>query len=160
MIRRFLFAAALALAMTNLVPIPAQAADLRFTSPSGNIDCVMGRESNEVFVDCLVENAKWPNAKPQPKDCDLDWDPYDIVLNVKGRGAAAKPSLYVGGCRGDIGALCVPGPDSDCDVLPFGEKRTVDSITCESTKAGMRCVTNRGRKLGFLISRNSWTRIS
>jgi hypothetical protein len=139
--------------------IRAQAdASLQFTSPSRNIDCYMRADSaNEMYVDCTAQNAKWPNEKPQPSDCDLDWDPNEIILNVKGRGNAVKPSLYVGGCRGDIGPICAP---DECQVLNFGEKVSLRAITCESLKDGIKCVSNRGKKLGFRIGRNSWTRIS
>ncbi len=113
-----------------------------------------------MYADCTVQNASWANEKPKPKDCDLDWDPHEISLTVKGRGTTAKPSLYVGGCRGDIGPICAPDESYDCQVLEFGEKITVRSITCESLENGIKCVTNKGRKLGFLLGRNSWTRIS
>jgi hypothetical protein len=136
---------------------------LRFTSPSGNIDCVMDSGSTgEVYVDCTAQNAKWQNEKPQPKDCDLDWDPHEITLSATSKGNVVKSSLYVGGCRGDIGPLCF-NDDADrgsCEVLKFGEKRTLKSITCESKSTGILCATNRGKRLGFLLGRNSWTRIS
>jgi hypothetical protein len=136
---------------------------LHFTSPSGNIDCVMDSGStSQIFVDCTAQNAKWPNEKSQPKDCDLDWDPHEITLAVVAKGITLKPSLYVGGCRGDIGPLCFD-EDTDrgtCAVLKFGEKRTLKSITCESKSTGILCSTNRGKRLGFLLGRNGWTRIS
>jgi hypothetical protein len=147
----------------GFTPAAAQDQTLRFTSPSGNIDCVMGSEStSEIFVDCTAQNAKWANEKPQPKDCDLDWDPHEITLAVVSKGTTLKPSLFVGGCRGDIGPLCFD-EDTDrgaCEVLKFGEKRTLKSITCESKSTGILCATNRGKRLGFLLGRNGWTRIS
>jgi hypothetical protein len=148
---------------TAFTPATAQDQTVRFTSPSGNIDCVMGSGStNEIYVDCTAQNAKWPNEKPQPKDCDLDWDPHEITLAVVSKGASLKPSLYVGGCRGDIGPLCYDeDPDrGSCAVLQFSEKRSLKSVTCESKTSGIQCVTNRGKRLGFLLGRNGWTRIS
>jgi hypothetical protein len=143
----------------------AQTNDVQFTSPSGNIDCyVSASEAAETSVNCIVQNANWKNAKPRPSDCELDWSPYEISLVVKGRGNAVKPNLYVGGCRGDIGPACFDGPgktvDRSCAVLAFGKKRTFGPITCESMTNGIRCVTSRGKKLGFLIGRNSWTLVS
>jgi hypothetical protein len=164
MTRRILIALAVALLGFPLGVPRANAAEttLRFTSPSGNIDCVLDSEANEVFADCTAQKAKWSNEKPQPKDCDLDWDPHEITLNVTSKGGTTKPSLYVGACRGDIGPLCYDeDPDrSSCDVLKFGQKRTLGAIACESKSAGIQCVTNRGKRLGFLLGRNSWTRIS
>lgn len=70
-----------------------------FTSPSGNIHCLVMLDEKGTSADCTVLKPVRAKLKSKPADCDLDWDPTEIVLRVKG----TKTSVEEGGCRGDIG---------------------------------------------------------
>lgn len=122
-----------------------------FTSPSGNIHCLVMLDEKGTSADCTVLKPVRAKLKSKPADCDLDWDPTEIVLRVKG----TKTSVEEGGCRGDIGPYC-PG---DCQQLAFGASVNVGKIRCTSLPEGMRCQAATGKRKGFLIAARSWKRI-
>ena len=133
-------------------PAKAQQIDIQnFTSPSGNIHCLIVRDENESSADCSVQTAVWTKLAPKPADCDLDWDPTEIVLIVE----RAKTTVIEGGCRGDIGPYCPPG----CRKLAYGSSVTVGKVRCTSQQAGIRCQATTGKKKGFLIGARSWQRL-
>jgi hypothetical protein len=156
---RRIFSLALALAVSlGLVgsvtyPANAQLTEIiRFTSPTGNIDCEMYGIDGSPSAGCLVENATWKVSPKKPADCDLDWSPTEVYLSVEG-----KPAVSVGSCRGDIGPLCSPAgnPDS-CVVLPYGKSKSLGIITCTSAKTGITCVTTKGAKRGFTVNKSGY----
>ena len=150
---KFLLAAAIvANAFVGVAPHAGAAEYVQFTSVSKNIDCLLGTEEDgEVFVNCLVENATWKNEKPRPSDCDLDWDPNELTLIAPAK-STDRARVTIGGCRGDIGALCGP----ECKVLKYGKSISAGRITCTSAATGITCVTTKGKKLGFLISKSAY----
>lgn len=125
---------------------------IQFTSVSKNIDCLVGSESDgAVFANCLVQNATWKNEKPRPADCELDWDPNELTLTAPS-STSQRARVSIGGCRGDIGALCGP----ECKVLQYGKSISRGRITCTSSTTGITCATTKGKKLGFLISKSTY----
>lgn len=131
----------------------AQAADINFTTPSKNIDCLLYEFDNEVVADCLVEQATWKTAPKQPADCQLDWIPSEAYVSSKMVGTKVTNTVGVGGCRGDIGPLCVA---DGCTVLAYGKTAKRGRITCTSAVTGVTCVTTSGPKKGFTVSRGSY----
>ncbi len=129
------------------------AADLKFTTPSKNIDCLLYELDNEVVADCLVEQATWKNPPKRPSDCELDWVASEAYLSSKMVGTKVTNSAGVGGCRGDIGPLCVA---DGCTVLAYGKTAKLGRITCTSAAAGVSCVTTSGPKKGFTVSRGAY----
>jgi hypothetical protein len=133
-------------------PAKAQQIDIQnFTSPSGNIHCLIVRDENESSADFSVQTAAWKKLAPKPADCDLDWDPSEIVLIVE----RAKTTVIEGGCRGDIGPYCPPG----CRKLAYGSSVMVGKVRCTSQQDGIRCQATTGKKKGFLIGARSWKRL-
>ena len=129
-----------ALAGALLIPAAAAGQDVHFTTPSGNIDCI----GEGASVDCIVERASWRGA-PRPAGCDVDWIPTEIVL--------ANGRVRLGGCRGDIGPLCV-GSGSSCTVLGYGRSLAVrrGGIRCTSRRSGLTCRARNGRGAGFRVA--------
>lgn len=118
-------------------PLPAaQAQDdlVGFTSPSGNIGCVMDSRQ----VRCDIAERDWA-PPPPPQDCPLD---YGQGISLDAGGAAG----WV--CAGDT-ALAAGPP------LPFGESAAAGDLRCDSAPSGMTCrdVTT-GR--GFSIAREGF----
>jgi hypothetical protein len=141
-----------ALGMTTVGAAGAQKVTIEnFTSPSGNIHCLVMLDETDTSADCTVLKPARAKLKTKPADCELDWDPTEILLIVKG----TKTSVEEGGCRGDIGPYC-PG---DCKRLAFGSSVNVGKIRCTSLPEGIQCQTTTGKRKGFLIAARSWKRI-
>jgi hypothetical protein len=121
-----------------------------FTSPSGNIHCLMVFDENGTSADCSVLKPSWARLASKPKDCDLDWDPAEIILSVEG----SQATIQEGGCRGDIGPYC-PG---DCRKLAYGSSVKLGKIACTSLQQGIRCQATIGKRKGFLVAARSWKR--
>jgi hypothetical protein len=140
------------LVVSSVQPVGAQGVTIRnFTSPSGNIHCLLVVDENGSSADCSVLKASWPKLKSKPADCDLDWDPSEIMLNVEGSLATVEE----GGCRGDIGPYCPPG----CPPLQYGSAATVGKIRCTSLQEGIKCQATTGKRKGFLIAARSWKKV-
>src|SRR6188768_1241865 len=91
--------------------VPATGSLGAFTSPSGNIGCILDQES----VRCDIRERTWDPGKV-PKDCELD---YGQGIEMR---AGDFPHFV---CAGDttLGA----GPP-----LPYGEVTTKGLLSCES----------------------------
>jgi hypothetical protein len=122
------FAGAIALA---LLLAPEASALSQFSSPSGNIGCVMVRSGAR----CDVREHDW-TAPPKPAWCELDWG-SGASVGRHGRGSVV--------CAGDT-AL------GGTRILAYGERERVGRFRCFSRRSGMRCVNHRNGH-GFLISR-------
>lgn len=118
-----------------------------FTSPSGNIDCLLSNDDTYGRgVACVVEqNDWWPLPPERPSSCDLDWVGTELYLTQKGK-------VFVGACRGDVGPVCT----GNCVTLPFGESVRVGKIRCSSAKSGITCQTTNGARHGFRVSRSAY----
>ncbi len=107
-----------------------------FTSPSGNIGCVIDRKS----VRCDVQNRDWdPPSRPASCNKNVDFG-QGITLS-----AGAAPEFV---CAGDttLGA----GP-----ALPYGESIAAGLLRCDSEETGMSCRDlETGR--GFTISTQAY----
>ncbi len=118
-----------------------------FTSPSGAIDCRLDAAGGGTAT-CYVQKARWHAYKPKPRSCPLAWFPTEISLTGR--------TTHVGGCRGDIGPMCLPG--SPCTVLRYGRSITLKGIRCTSTTTGMTCRRTTGAKRqGFKVAREGVT---
>jgi hypothetical protein len=105
-----------------------------FTSPSGNIGCVIDRSS----VRCDIRDRDWQPPKA-PADCDLDYG-QGIALD-----AGAAPDFV---CAGDTTL------DSG-DALPYGQSIQGGLLLCESEESGVTCRDiETGR--GFTISKQQY----
>ena len=108
-----------------------------FSSPSGNIGCLIDRES----VRCDIAERDWqPPAKPA--DCKLD---YGQGLTLAAGGGAE----FV--CAGDtaLNATTSGAP------LPYGESISAGLLRCESAESGISCrEIESGR--GFSLSREAY----
>lgn len=103
-----------------------------FTSPSGNIGCIIDRKS----VRCDVQKRQWdPPSRPASCNDNVDYG-QGITLS-----AGAAPEFV---CAGDT--TLGSGP-----VLPYGESIAAGLIRCDSKETGMSCRDmETGR--GFTIS--------
>ncbi|MBO0677394.1 hypothetical protein JRC04_07955 [Mycolicibacterium sp. S2-37] len=98
--------------------VQAQDDLIGFTSPSGNIGCIMDASQ----VRCDIAQREWA-PPPPPPDCPLDYG-QGIVLDAGG------PAQWV--CAGDT--ALAGGPP-----LPFGESAGMGDLRCDSTPTGMTC---------------------
>ncbi|MGE2692646.1 DUF6636 domain-containing protein [Mycolicibacterium pulveris] len=119
------------------VPTPsASAADdlFGFTSPSGNIGCMM--DSSQVR--CDIRERDWA-PPPPPPDCPYNYG-QGLILD-----AGAAPRFV---CAGDT-ALAGGGP------LAYGQSTSAGVLRCDSAMSGITCRdTKTGR--GFAISREGY----
>ena len=107
-----------------------------FTSPSGNIGCILGDDS----VRCDIAERDWA-PPPRPADCP------DVVNFGQGITLPATgPAQFV--CAGDT--ALGGGP-----VLPFAQFQAGGGMSCNSEPSGMRCSNSDGH--GFTISRQAYT---
>lgn len=144
MIRTLIFTGVVTLAAA------ASAGAVSFTSPSGNIDCMLWADGRSPAADCLVQKASWPRARPKPSNCPLAWFPTEVTLE-RGR-------VGVGVCRGDIGPMCQPAGGARCRVLRYGASVTVRGLRCTSTRAGVTCRLRNGAGRGFRVAREGYSR--
>ncbi len=116
-------------------PPEAHADDLiGFTSPSGNIGCIM--DSSQVR--CDIRERDWA-PPPPPPDCPYDYG-QGLTLD-----AGASPGFV---CAGDT-ALAGGGP------LGYGQSHSAGVLRCDSAMSGIACrdvETDRG----FSISREGY----
>lgn len=110
-------------AMVAAIALPAGTANadiVGFTSPSGNIGCMIDSSS----VRCDIRYRTW-SPPPKPADCEWMMDyGQGIVLTV------GQPARFV--CAGDT--ALAGGPP-----LAYGDKITKGSLECESKTSGMSC---------------------
>jgi hypothetical protein len=114
----------------------ARADIVGFTSPSGNIGCMMDAAS----VRCDIRDRGW---SPPPKPADCEW-----MMNY-GQGivlTAGQQARFV--CAGDT--ALGGGPP-----LAYGDKITRGSLGCESKTSGMNCWDSSSGG-GFAISRDGY----
>ena len=114
-------------------PEPAPQELTTFSTPSGNIGCVMNPE----YVRCDIRRRDW-KPPPRPSDCELDFG-SGIEL------ADEKRAHLV--CAGDttLGAA---------DVLEYGASSRVGPYECVSAAAGITCQADSGH--GFFLSREAY----
>jgi hypothetical protein len=105
-----------------------------FTSPSGNIGCVI----DPVSVRCDIQNRDWDPPKA-PSSCELDFG-QGISLE-----AGAAPEFV---CAGDT--TLQSGPE-----LPYGQTIGAGLLRCESEESGITCRDiETGR--GFTLSKQRY----
>ena len=104
-----------------------------FSTPSGNIGCVMDPE----YVRCDIRERSW-EAPPAPSDCELDFG-QGIELADETRSHLV--------CAGDttLGAQ---------ETLEYGETSRVGPYRCTSAAAGMNCQAQSGH--GFFLSKETY----
>ena len=126
-----------AVSATGLLAPPAALADIvGFTSPSGNIGCML----DDDFVRCDIAERNWA-PPPRPADCP-DVTGYGQGIELQSTGS---PRFV---CAGDT--ALGGGP-----ALPYGQSRSRGDISCSSEPSGMRCVNTDGR--GFTLSREDYS---
>jgi hypothetical protein len=121
---------------TTSTTLPKPTLSLKnFTSPSGNIGCVVDTTSAR----CDVRDHVY-TAGLRPSNCDLDWGD-SLQVNDKG--------LVGWVCHGDTVF------DPAAQALPYGKSSQKGSIVCASADTGMTC-TQGPSGHGFLISRERY----
>ncbi|MCV7150221.1 DUF6636 domain-containing protein [Mycolicibacterium pyrenivorans] len=126
-----------ALAGCALLGAPGAAADIvGFTSPSGNIGCML----SEDLLRCDIAERDW-SPPPRPADCP-DFTGYGQGIMLRPTGSAS----FV--CAGDT--ALGGGP-----ALPYGQFQAGGGMSCNSEPSGMRCSNSDGH--GFTISRQAYT---
>ncbi|MGP4058769.1 DUF6636 domain-containing protein [Mycobacterium sp. 4D054] len=106
-----------------------------FTSPSGNIGCILAEDS----VRCDIAARDW-TPPPRPADCP-DFTDYGQGIYLGPTG----PARFV--CAGDTALGSGP-------ALDYGQLRVGGGLSCESEPSGIRCSNSHGR--GFAISRQAY----
>ncbi|MCK5756621.1 MAG: hypothetical protein KAH46_28340 [Mycobacterium sp.] len=132
-----LVVAAAAVGAIGCLGLPTAGADLvGFTSPSGNIGCIL----SDGTVRCDVAERDWA-PPPRPSDCP-DFTDYGqgITLGTTGRASFV--------CAGDTALGSGP-------ALPYGQFEAGGGVSCTSEPSGMRCSNSDGH--GFTISRQDYT---
>lgn len=129
--------AAAAVGAISCLGLPTAGADLvGFTSPSGNIGCIL----SDGTVRCDVAERDWA-PPPRPSDCpDFTDHGQGITLGTTGRASFV--------CAGDTTLGSGPG-------LPYGQFEAGGGVSCTSEPSGMRCSNSDGH--GFTISRQDYT---
>jgi len=123
-----------AVAVAALVGAPDVAAD-GFTSPSGNIGCIL----SDTSLRCDVGDRDW-SPPPRPADCP-DFSDYGQGILIHPTG----PARFV--CAGDTAMGAGP-------ALAYGQFEAGGGMSCNSEPSGMRCSNSDGH--GFTISRQAY----
>ncbi|MHA0286878.1 DUF6636 domain-containing protein [Mycobacterium sp. C3-094] len=123
---------------TTAVPLAPTAAadDVSFSSPSGNIACMIVDD----LLRCDIQTRDW-SPPSRPADCP-DMTGYGQGISMRATGSAS----FV--CAGDTtfggGA-----------ALPYGQFQAGGGMSCRSEPSGMRCSNSDGH--GFTLSRQAYT---
>jgi len=105
-----------------------------FSSPSGNIVCVLG----DAYATCGITEHDW--TLPE-QDCgEVSWVPEYIGVSDRG----VEKGMCVGGIEAPVEAR----------VLPYGSSLTVNGIACTSAESGVTC-THVATGQGFRLSRSA-----
>lgn len=132
--RLVLTTAVIAAAMTGA---PAAAADSTwFTSPSGNISCMLYDD----LLRCDIQERDW-SPPPRSADCP-DFINYGQGISIQPTG----PAYFV--CAGDT-------TFGGGTPLPYGQYQARAGMSCNSEPSGMRCSNSDGH--GFTLSRQAYT---
>jgi hypothetical protein len=132
--------AALTVGVAGALPVSARADAGSFESPSGNIYCLLGTETDGTNrADCQVQQHTYPI--PPPGDCHLGG--WGSQFSLK----QGSPVELV--CQG--GVLTVP----PMPALGYGQTRSIGAITCQSEPAGVTC-TDESTGHFFRVSRDSY----
>lgn len=105
-----------------------------FTSPSGNIGCVIDPKS----VRCDIRDRDWQPPK-SPPGCQLDYG-QGISLD-----AGSTPNFV---CAGDT--TLESGPE-----LPYGQSIGAGLLRCQSEESGITCTDSESGR-GFTISQQAY----
>ena len=97
----------------------------QFQSPSGNIGCGMALLNNNGFALCEIGDHTWV-APSRPPDCPRGWGDR-IGIN---QGGAPALSCHTDTMRGSVEP-----------TLNYGDKWSVNSITCDSELSGIHAQT-------------------
>lgn len=112
---------------------------LYFRTPSGNIQCWLGRFAGSPSVACVPAEKGYQD--PVDFGCELDVVPAFIL---------AQDGAHYGSCQGDV--VGIPGQR----VLAYGTAAESGSIKCGSQETGVTCVdADTGH--GFMVSRERYT---
>lgn len=126
-----------ATAGATLLTAPVAAGDIvGFTSPSGNIGCMLSDD----LLRCDIAERDW-TPPPRPADCP-DFMDYGQGISLHPTGT---PSFV---CAGDT-AL------GGNYALPYGQFQAAAGMSCSSEPSGIRCSNSDGH--GFTISRQGYT---
>ena len=132
MILRVMTVAAAASAAAALCAASAAAEGfVDFTSPSGNVSCMLGAD----YVRCDIAERDWA-PPPRPADCEFDYG-QGIAL------APGEPAGFV--CAGDTTL-------GGSDVLAYGQTIARGGLSCTSAESGISC-RDTGSGRGFSLSR-------
>ena len=123
-------------AVLAVLTAPFASADLdSFTSPSGNIGCIMDAE----YLRCDIEERDW-TPPPRPADCP-SFTGYGQGISMDPHG----PAAFV--CAGDTTLHAGP-------ALAYGQTQRTGGFTCTSGEAGVRCTNADGH--GFRLAREGY----
>jgi hypothetical protein len=115
---------------------PVAGADLvGFTSPSGNIGCLLADD----MVRCDIADRDW-SPPPRPAECP-DFTDFGQGITLHPTG----PASFV--CAGDT--TLGSGP-----ALAYGQFQAGGGMSCTSEPSGMLCSNSEGR--GFSLSRQGY----
>ncbi len=116
---------------------PAAAEDITgFTSPSGNIGCML----DSSYVRCDIQQREW-SPPPRPSDCP-DFTGYGQGI---GLSAGQRPQFV---CAGDTAY-------SNSVALAYGDSISAGVLSCASSESGITC-RDTGSGHGFMISREAY----
>jgi uncharacterized protein DUF6636 len=105
-----------------------------FSTPSGNIGCVMDPE----FVRCDIAERSW-EPPPAPSDCEVDFG-QGVQISGQRRGQLV--------CAGDT----TLGSE---ETLEYGQTSKVGPYRCISAEAGITCQDSRTGH-GFFLSKQTY----
>jgi hypothetical protein len=123
----------------SLLSISAvQAQDVKggFSTPSGNIRCLVFENNNDLGLRCDIgrTNNLMP---PRPQWCEFNWGDVFGISENSNRGELL--------CHSDTLLT------DNYPTLPYGAVFRLEGFVCKSEPAGLNCINSRGH--GFFLSR-------
>lgn len=116
---------------------PAGLAIDHFTSPTGNITCM-------IFTDDAGPSAR----------CDLTESSISEQHDCGGTGIWGRSVSLVRGAPASMTCISDTVMDAGLPTLAYGDSTTVDGLTCTSRQDGMTCRDDAGHR--FRLSRNDY----
>ncbi|MGP3697112.1 DUF6636 domain-containing protein [Rhodobacter sp. NSM] len=120
-----------------LAAAPAAADVFTFETPSENIQCSVGVETDTSDIRCTIIERSGPPAAPRPPGCASDWGHVFLMQD-----------------RGPVQMLCEPvsRDRGGWDRADYGVTGRFGGFVCQSSRQGLDCRNMDGH--GFFLSRS------
>lgn len=131
------------IAVESMWPSPGTARadvdDPFFASPSTNIECHLAAADETAFAACEIRDHTWATP-PRPTPC---MGSFGNRISIR-QGGPPEMTCHTDSLMGN-----------GYPTLPYGQKRSLGSIACDSEISGMTC-TDTGTGHYFLLARDNY----